>query len=157
MRDAERRKGSEVAAHLVRLRHLRRLLRHEEARALVALAHADAARRTRKTRENARQEQILHVERDVKAARREKRTSLAEQAKGLQKASMRHGAVEDPPVPYEQFVDFGACGEKFVSGRAREPRDMRCRQRTAKRTRDGRRMKHVADGAQAYDEDACAG
>ena len=157
MRDAKRREGREVAAHLVRLRQFRSLLRHEEARALVTLAHANAARRTRKTRENARQEEILYVKRDVEAARREKRASLTKQAKSLQKASMCHGAVEDPPVPDEQFVDFGACGEKFVGGRAREPRNMRRRQRTAKRTRDGRRMKHVADGAQAYDEDACAG
>ena len=157
MHDAERCKGSEVAAHLVRLRHLRRLLRHEEARALVTLAHANAARRTRKTRENARQEEILHVERDVKAARHEKRASLTEQAKSLQKAPVCHGAIEGPSIPDEQLVDLRACGEKFVGGRTREPRDMRHRQRTAKRTRNGRRMKHVADGAQAYDEDACAG
>ena len=157
MRDAKRREGREVAAHLVRLRQFRSLLRHEEARTLVALAHADAARRTRKTRENARQEEILHVKRDVEAARREKRASLTEQAKSLQKSPVCHGTVEGPSIPDEQIVDLRACSEKFVGGRTREPRDMRRRQRTTKRPRDGRRMKHVADGAQAYDEDACAG
>ncbi len=154
MRYAERRERGEVATHLVRLLQSRRLLRHEEARALVPLAHADAAAGARKIGEDARQEEILHVEHNVEAALLEKRARLSQKAQGANDAPLRHSAVERPPVPDDRLVDLGAGSHKLRSGRTGEPGDVRLRQSAAKRPRHGRRMKHVADGAQAYDEDA---
>ena len=154
--DAERRECRHVAADLVALGDVGRHLGHEEEVALVALVDADAARCPAHARQDAREEESLDVECDVEFVLVQQRRGLLERLADGAQVEMLSRLVEGPAVPDEQAVDVGIVLEQDARGRAHEPGHMAVRHEPLEVVDDGCRVQHVADGAEAHDEDARA-
>lgn len=122
----------------------------------MALVDADAARRAAHARQNAREEEPLYVERDVEFVLVQQRLGLPERLTDGVQVEMRCRLVERPAVPDEQAVDVGVVFEQDARRRAHEPGDVAVRHEPLEVVDDGRRVQHVADGAEAHDEDARA-
>ena len=129
---------------------------HEERVALMAFVDADAALRTGEAREDAGQEEPLEVERDVERVRLQQRARFFELVPAAAQVEVRARLVHRAAVPDEQAVDVGIRFEQQACGRAREPGDFGIGEQAAQIVDDARDVEHVADGADADDEDAQA-
>ena len=120
----------------------------------MALVDADAAWCAAQERQHAREEEPLDVERDVEFVLVQQRRGFLERLADGAQVEVLCGLVEGPAVPDEQAVDVGIVLEQDARGRAHEPGHMAVRHEPLEVVDDGCRVQHVADGAEAHDEDA---
>ena len=98
----------------------------------------------------------MEVERDVEGVRLQEGACFFELAPAAAQVEMCARLVERAAVPDEQAVDVGIRFEQQARRRAREPGDFSIGQQAAQVVHDARDVEHIADGADADDEDAQA-